>query len=115
MSEEAKAVMALQEQRKLEDAVDHRFRRNLLRLLHGLTPPCTVGEIIESNPDLLAPASRSEIAYHVLVLERHGAIEGAGNLVTAAEAAQMYVSAVSEDPIVLQVLAMTATADGVED
>jgi hypothetical protein len=111
---EAEAVIAHHEQRKLQDAVDHQLRRNLLRLLHELTPPCTVEEIIESNPDLLAPGSRSEIAYHVLVLEKNGAIEETGHLVTATREVKMYVSAVSDDSLVLEVLAMTAKADGFE-
>lgn len=69
---------------------------------------------IESNPDLLGRASRSEITYHVQVLERTGVIEEAGELITASPV-KMYVSAVSDDLIVLQVLAMTAAADGTTD
>jgi DNA-binding transcriptional ArsR family regulator len=103
--------MALHKRRELQDALDHRLRRNLLRLLHGLAPPCTVADIIESNPGLMDPISLSEISYHVDVLEQNGAIESAGVVVAGVWEVPMYVSAVSDDPIVLQVLAMTAVRD----
>jgi DNA-binding transcriptional ArsR family regulator len=111
LTPEAKAVMALHEQPRLEDALDHRLRRNLLRLLHELTPPCTVEDVIGSDPDLLDSISRSEASYHVNVLERNGAIESAGVQIAGAWEVPMYVSAVSDDPIVLEVLAMTAVRD----
>ena len=111
LTPEARSVMALHERQKLQDALDHRLRRNLLRLLHELTPPCTVEEIIASNPDLFDPVSRSEASYHVSILERGGAIESAGALIAGAWEVPMYVSAVSDDPVVLEVLAMTAVRD----
>lgn len=112
LSSQAKEKLKKGENRKLQGSLDHRLRRNLLRLIHRLDPPCTVHEIATADPDLLGGASFREISYHVRVLERDEAVSQVGELGTTTGLPPLYVSNVRDDSVVLDVLNMTAASDG---
>jgi DNA-binding transcriptional ArsR family regulator len=55
---------------KLQDALNHPTRREVLRVLHGNENACSMTKIF----DRLSPFGRGELSYHVEVLHRAGVI-----------------------------------------
>lgn len=58
---------------KLQDALNHPTRREILRVLHASEQPCGVTEILGKLP----PLKRGEVSYHLQVLQNCGAVAGA--------------------------------------
>ena len=57
---------------KLQDALNHPTRREILRVLHASEQPCSVAGVLSKLP----PFKRGEVSYHLQVLQRCGAVVG---------------------------------------
>lgn len=82
---------------KLQDALNHPTRREILRVLHASEQPCSVTEILGK----LSPLKRSEVSYHLTVLRNCGAVTGDSR----------YRSSVADDPKVRAALRATERED----
>lgn len=90
---------------RLQDALNHRTRREILRFLHAEERPGGVTEFLVSLPSL----RREEITYHARVLEKSGCIEVEGNGVAPGE--RLFRSNLQANDKALLVLRATEDSD----
>lgn len=107
---ELKQELAEHVNQRMQDALANRVRRSLLRMIHAIGSPCATHEMVPA--DRFEGISVSELSYHVRVLERAGVTSRDGELVTGSATPPLYVSNVSDDPLVLRVLDLTRGYDG---
>ena len=92
---------------KLQDALNQPTRREILRVLHGKERACGVAEVLHQ----LHPLTRAEVSYHVQVLKEAAAVVADGSRPGLHGRDEVFRSALSEDPGVLAVLAVTRQSD----
>lgn len=91
---------------KLQVALDHPTRREILRVLHA-EGACGLAEILHR----LYPSIRSGVSYHVHVLREARSVVVDGSRPALRGRDEIFRSAVSDDPEVLAVLAVTKRSD----
>jgi hypothetical protein len=92
---------------KLQDALNHPTRRDILRVLHGSGRPCGVTALLGKLP----PLRRGEIDYHLKVLQDGGVVFTEGTLPAPGGREWLYGSGFEEDPKVLATLRATERGD----
>ncbi|HEU5064065.1 MAG TPA: hypothetical protein VFT79_13080 [Solirubrobacterales bacterium] len=92
---------------KLQDALNHPTRRDLLRVLHRSGRPCGVTAMLGKLP----PLKRGEIDYHLKVLRDGGAVFVDGTLAAPGGREWLYRSALMEDAKVRLTLRATERED----
>jgi len=92
---------------RLQDDLNHPTRREVLRVLHSKSGACGVTELLHQ----LHPLSRAEVGYHVRVLKEAGSIVADGTRPALRGRDEVFRSALSDDPEVLAVLAVTRQSD----
>jgi DNA-binding transcriptional ArsR family regulator len=93
--------------RKLQDALDHPIRREVLRTLHRNVRSCTVAEIRAE----LRAFQLSQLSYHLQVLRRSGTVASDQGSVGASPAPAHYASEVADDGTVRAALRATQKGD----
>jgi DNA-binding transcriptional ArsR family regulator len=91
---------------KLQDALNHPTRREILRVLHASASACSLDKFF----DRLSPLGRGELSYHVEVLHRSGLIFDVTRPAHGGREV-LYRSVVGEDADVLAVLRATERQD----
>ena len=92
---------------KLQDALDHPVRRELLRALNRSERPRSGGEMAAQLP----PFGLSRLTYHLQVLRRSGAVASESSCAGPGGGRALYASAVFDDGQVLAVLRATERWD----
>jgi DNA-binding transcriptional ArsR family regulator len=92
---------------KVQDALDHPLRREILRVLHAKKQPCGFMELAGK----LRPFARSQIIYHLRVLEGAGAVFADGTQPALSGRETIYRSALAEDAGALAALEATELPD----
>jgi DNA-binding transcriptional ArsR family regulator len=90
-----------------QDALDHPLRRELLRVLQAREGARGLIEILSE----LFPFSRSEVSYHLLILQRCGFVTIEGTRPGFAAREHLYASTLQDDAQVAAVLRATAESD----
>lgn len=93
---------------RLQDALNHPTRREILRVLHASDRPCSVSEIL----DKLSPLTRGEVSYHVRVLRYVGAVFEDGTRPAPGGREVLYRSALRGEAGVTAALWVTEQLDG---
>jgi DNA-binding transcriptional ArsR family regulator len=91
-------------------ALNHRTRRQMLRLLHADEEPLSPARMAER-----LDRSMSSISYHVCVLRGCRAIDLVGEQQVRGAIEHFYVSEVADNPTVLKVLEETEAEDEIAD
>lgn len=92
---------------KLQGALNHPTRREILRILHGAGRPCSTVAILSKLPSL----RRGEVNYHVQVLQDAGAVFVEGTRPAFGGRDVLYQSALEEDSKACAVLRATERGD----
>jgi len=92
---------------KLQDALNHPTRREILRVLRASEQPISVAGVLGKLP----PLKRGEVSYHLQVLQRCGAVVGEGTRPAPGGRDSLYRSAVADDPKVRAALRATERED----
>lgn len=92
---------------KVQDALDHPVRREILRVLHAKGQPCGFMELSGK----LRPFARSVVSYHLRVLQGAGAVFVDGTQTALSGREMIYRSALGGDPGVLAALETTELPD----
>jgi DNA-binding transcriptional ArsR family regulator len=92
---------------KLQDALNHPTRREVLRVLHAAERPCGVNEILGE----LLSLTRGEVSYHVQVLQLRGSILADGTRPAPRGREVLYRSALEGDAAARSVLQATERSD----
>jgi len=92
---------------KLQDALDHPIRRELLRALNRSERPRSIGEIAAQFP----PFGLSRLSYHLQVLWRSGTVASEPSCAGSGDGPAHYASEVFDDGQVLAVLRATERWD----
>lgn len=92
---------------KLQDALNHPTRREILRVLHASEQPASVAGILGKLP----PLKRSEVSYHLQVLQNCGAVVGDGTRTALGSRDTLYRSAVADNLKVRAALRATERQD----
>jgi DNA-binding transcriptional ArsR family regulator len=92
---------------KLQDALNHPTRRDVLRVLHGSGRPCGVTALLGKLP----PLRRAEIDYHLKVLRDGGMVFVDGTLPAPGGREWLYRSAVEGDRQARSTLRATERGD----
>jgi DNA-binding transcriptional ArsR family regulator len=98
---------AAQLEPRLQDALNHPTRRDILRALHGGGRALGVGEILND----LHPLTRGEVSYHARVLEDSGCTSADGARPAAEGGERRFQSTVAESDQALLVLRATQRSD----
>jgi len=93
---------------ELRDALQHPFRRRILRTLHGDARKLNPSEFAESE---LAPCSAPCISYHMLALTHSGLVKVEGSEPTSGTSKHYFSSSVGDRELVLTVLQDTEESD----
>jgi DNA-binding transcriptional ArsR family regulator len=91
----------------LQDALNHPTRRSILRVLHQQESSCSVTAIVGK----LAPVRRSEIVYHLQVLQDCGAVFVDGTRPAPGGRDSVYLSSLADDGKVQGALRATERQD----
>ena len=92
---------------KLQGALNHPARREILRFLHGARRGCCLTEMVGE----LAPLTRGQVSYHVLVLRDSGSVFVDGFRPATREREALYRSALVDDAGTCAALGATARSD----
>lgn len=92
---------------RLQDALSHPVRREILRVLHAKEQPCGLGEFLGG----LRSLARPEIVYHLEVLQAAGAVVVDGSRPCLRGRDDLYRSALTDHPGALAVLGVTELSD----
>lgn len=92
---------------RLRDALNHPVRRGILRVLHGKGQPCGLSVILSG----LRLVARSEVSYHLQVLQTTGAVVFRGSRPAPSNGASLYQSSLTDNPAVLSILGATELPD----
>jgi hypothetical protein len=93
---------------QLQTALDHRVRRQVLRVLNSSQEPRSPAEVAATLPG----ASISVVSYHAQVLEVSGTVHVADTRPVEAGLARRYTSDVAGDPQVIAALHAMQPDDG---
>jgi hypothetical protein len=93
---------------EIQDALQHPFRRQLLRVLNGGGRRLSAAELSNAGP---VPSPISRTSYHLLVLTSSGLLETAGSESSGASRKQFFSSRPDQSDVVMQVLGDTAQSD----
>jgi DNA-binding transcriptional ArsR family regulator len=93
--------------RKLQDALDHPIRREVLRTLHRNLRSCTVAEIRAE----LRAFQLSQLSYHLQVLRRSGTVASNQGQVGVGPTRAHYASEVFDDGTIRAALRATQKGD----
>ena len=92
---------------KVQDALDHPVRREILRVLHAKEQPCGFMELAGK----LRPFAHPQVSYHLRVLQGAGAVFADGTQPALSGREMVYRSALAEDPGALAALRVTELPD----
>lgn len=92
---------------RLQDALNHPTRREILRVLHASDRPCGVTEILGR----LSPLTRGEVSYHLRVLREAGSVFDDGTRPAPGGREILYRSAVRGEAGVIAALWVTEQLD----
>ncbi len=92
---------------KLQDALNHPTRREILRVLHASEQPGSVTGILGKLP----PLKRGEVTYHLQVLQNCGAVVSEGTRPGPGGRDALYRSEVADEPKVRAALRATERED----
>lgn len=92
---------------KLQDALNHPTRRDILRVLHKQKESCSVTAILDALP----PLKRGEASYHLQVLQDCGAVVADGTRPGPGGREVLYRSELASDATVPEVLRATERQD----
>jgi len=92
---------------KLQDALNHPTRREILRVLHVSERPTSVAGILSRLP----PLKHSKVSYHLQVLRSCGAVIDDGTRPAPGGRDTLYRSAVADEPKVRAALRATERED----
>jgi DNA-binding transcriptional ArsR family regulator len=92
---------------KLQDALNHPTRRDILRVLQGAGKPRSITDIVGALPQL----TRGEINYHAQVLQDSGCVEVDGSRRCPGGEERLLRSAVADSGQALLVLGATERSD----
>jgi len=92
---------------KVQDALDHPLRREILRVLHAKEQPCGFMELVGK----LRPFARPQISYHLRVLQGAGAVSADGTQPALSGRETIYRSALTGDAGALAALGATELPD----
>ncbi len=91
----------------LRDALNHPTRREIIRILHGSEEALGVDGIL----DKVSPLKRSEIDYHLQVLQGRGVVLEDGTRLALDSREPIYRSAIADDAKVRAALRVTERQD----
>lgn len=92
---------------RLQDALNHPTRREILRVLHAGSRPRSLSEVLEE----LRPLSRAEVSYHVQVLEDAECVEVEGTWPSPGGRERLLQSAIVANEQARLVLVVTQSSD----
>jgi DNA-binding transcriptional ArsR family regulator len=103
LSDELAAIL----EPKVQDALDHPLRREILRVLHAKERPCGLMEVAGE----LRAFAQSEVSYHLRVLQGAGAVFADGAQPAVSGGGKIYRSTLAEDAGVIAALKVTELPD----
>lgn len=92
---------------KLQDALNHPVRREILRVLHAREQACGLAEVLGG----LRSGAQSEVRYHLQVLQAAGAVVSDGTRPAPGGRDSLYRSALADSSAALAALGATELAD----